>query len=199
MFKGKAGSVVHGRHTIRVLEISGEWKARAFLTDAPKGKGFAAEGTAGTRDAAVAEVAGLLDERDRALRERRRLDEGSGYAVPATEEFERALITADPSAQERAMLTAHAGAGASGLTAGEIAAAGGYADLSSGNLLYGKLARRLAERIGAPIPPSRTRRGDDLPTLVIAAWHPVEQEAGSSGRWVMYPEMREAVARALLA
>ncbi len=46
----------------------------------------------------------------------------------------------------------------------------------------------------AEIPAFRVRVGEDVPTIAIAAWLPTPDDPG---RWIMHPELREAVSRLL--
>lgn len=179
-------SVTHGRYTIRARSTADGWQARAFLTGARQGWGQQAEAFAPSQQAVLAEIQGLLDAMDRDRRDQRRHDGDMDFHVPGQAEYAAALAVAVFNKPQQAMLGAHAKAGKSGLTAAEIAAAGGYSDHSSGNLHYGKAGRSLAERLGIDVPLGRD--GKPLPTAVLGRWLPAES------RWVMYPELRKALA-----
>lgn len=191
----KASSVQHGRYTIKVMEINDEWRSAAYLTGAPSGAGCLAQSSAPTRDEAIAAAAEILDEKDQELRANWRLDERTGFLVPTTQEYELALKAAGLAEGQIRMLKANALAGEGGLTAPQLADAGGYADYSTANLLYGKAGRALAERMGWKVPASRLRDGEDGPTTVLAAWRPTPEDPAQEGFWIMYPELREALTR----
>ena len=191
----KASSVQHGRYTIKVMEINDEWRSAAYLTDAPRGTGCHAHASAPTREEAISAAAAILDEKDQELRANWRLDERTGFLVPTPQEYELALKATGLAEGQIRMLTANAVAGDAGLTASQLANAGGYADYSTANLLYGKAGRAMAERMGWKVPASRLRDGEDGPTTVLAAWRPTPEDPAQDGFWIMYPELREALTK----
>ncbi|WP_410219160.1 hypothetical protein [Paracoccus sp. (in: a-proteobacteria)] len=143
----------------------------------------------------MAIIAAALDERDRELRAQWRLDERTGFLVPTTGECELAIQMASLGGSQLMMLKAHAAAGDAGMSALQLAQAGGYADFSSANMHHGKGGRKLAEQMHAKLPESQVRAGEDVPTTAIATWLPTPGDPHNTGRWIMHPELREAVSR----
>lgn len=180
----------HGRYVIKAGPVAGQWKARAFLSGAKQGSGIVAEATGSSQEAVVESLRQQLEEKDRAFLKSRRYDEVTKFHVPSSGEYEIALAITSFHASQRAMLKAHAEAGRRGMTATELARAGGYSDFSSANMHYGKAGRLLAESLGVEVPPSSSR--DDLPTAVLATWIETPGEE-NIGLWIMYPELVEAL------
>ena len=123
-------------------------------------------------------------------RKDRRYDAAMKFHVPSTEDYAAALPRTRFNAAQLAMLSAHADAGGRGLTATELARAAGYDRASSANLHYGKAGRLLAQSLAVDISPSNSRV--DLPTAVIGHWLETPGE-DSIGRWIMYPELVQAI------
>lgn len=180
----------HGKYVLKAGLISGQWTARAFLAGARQGSGIVAEAKDSSWEAAIEELRRQLDRRDQTLRQNRRYDETMRFHVPSSGEYEIALSITPLHANQLAMLKAHAETGERGMTATELAKAGGYSDYSSANMHYGKAGRMLAESLCIEIPPSNSR--DDLPTAVLASWIQTPGDE-SIGRWIMYPELVQAV------
>jgi hypothetical protein len=189
----KPTTITYGRHLIKVMKVGDMWQARAYLSGAKQRAGEAARAAGDSEDDAIANIKRELDNKGRKLVAARRLDERMGFHVPSRDEYVEAIRAASFTKQQSAMLKAHMKSGEAGLTAGEIARLGGYANYSAANIQYGKTGRRLSEAMGIELPRSNIS-GEELPTAVIAYWIPAEEIGQESGRWVMYPELREAVA-----
>lgn len=183
-----------GPYDLAAGMVGGRALARAFLRGAPQGSGVVAEAEGPTREAALAALRDLLERRGaEAARNRRPFPGHPGSHVPNPQEFREALLRVRPDKAQWAMLRGHAAAGAAGMTAGELAAAGGYADFETANLRYGLLGQAVAEAIGMPIPESRARPGKAVPTFALA--FEGEARAGTDRWvWVMHPELAEALA-----
>jgi len=89
-----------------------------------------------------------------------------------------------------AMLRAHANAPERALTAAELAKAAGYASFASANSHYGKLARTIAESIG--LSPA-VRDGQDHEVWTFALADGDGEVETASWRWIMHPEVRDAL------
>lgn len=190
--KSSATTVTHGRYTIRAMQISGTWKSRAFLTIAPSGTGHVAEATGDTMEAVILAARNAVDARERGFREARRYDEWMDFHIPSPQEYAGVIGIAGLGKAQMQILEAHAMAGDEGLTATELARAGGYVDASSANLHYGKAGRLIAEAIGVDVPIFESTQQEG-PTGVLAFWRPTPGDPDGIGRWVMYPELRAAL------
>ena len=186
-----------GRYDIRAMAVGGGWKATAHLRRARQGAGVIASATADTEDAVVSAIRAMLQARDVGLAAQRREEVRMGFTVPAPGEFQDALAVVVLSPAQRAMLTAHAASGEAGLTATGLARAAGYAGYEGANMHYGKLGRALADLMNVA-PPQSLIRGQDLWTGVLAVWVPGPRDDDGAGRWVMYPELRQALSGAAL-
>ena len=89
------------------------------------------------------------------------------------------------------MLVAHAKSGDRGMTAGELAHAGGYKSFETTNALYGRFGREVAEALRIDLPQSMLRE-DTLATGVLAQGGET-RDGEDNFVWVMYPELRSAV------
>lgn len=188
----------HGRYVIRAGLAGGRARALAFCRPPTRRKGQVAEAEGATVEAAVEALRAVLNERDRAEREGRRKCRENGVFVPSVAAFRGALQELSLSKAELAMLTAHAKAGAAGLSSQKIAEAGGYATFTVANSQYGKLARRFAELLSiGPIPPvGGYGEGYDGPgegTAVTSAIAYGGDRDNGAFVWVMHEELREAV------
>lgn len=182
--------IEYDKYTLRAGMMSGVWTARAFYKSPSRTKGIVMEVTGESEEAVLIDLKNKLDELRARLLAARRRDEAMKFDVPSCEEYAMALQLTQFSDAQLAMLKAHAAAGDSGMTAGELASAGGYADFSSANLHYGKCGRAIAETLSI-VPPESNLRDSDVPTVVLAA----AGEARPKGEfvWVMYPELRRAI------
>ncbi len=165
--------LTHGRHTIRAGKLNERFVARAFL---PGAKGSVLECGGTNLDAAIAALKSALDDKDRLRRKARRPLPEHQAEVPTPDEFLEALSVMKITDELRTMLKAHRSAGARGLTAGELAQAGGYQGYETANLHYGKLARAVAEYLSVPVPRSSIQKDREIPTLLFAI-------DGAAPRW----------------
>ena len=188
----KPTNVVHGKYTIRAMQMKGEWQARAYLTDAKQGAGEVASASAGSEQEVIDSIRRSLDARDQEFASARRLDERMGFHVPSQDEYSAALEVTSFSKPQVAMLKAHAAAGDDGMTATALAHAGGYPDHSTANAQYGNAGRRLSDALRVD-PPRSSSRDEDLPTGLIGYWIAAKEYEDGMGRWVMYPELRRAL------
>ena len=190
----KISNIEKPRYVVKVGEMSGRWIARAFSKG--RGEGMIGEAFGASADEAVAALERRMGEEEAARAAARRFDERLGFAVPSREEYGAALGVARLSAKQLEMLRAHARAGEAGLTAEEIARAGGYASFETANALYGKAGRVIGETIGVTAPASTAREGHDVQTGILASPGP-RRPASDQFVWVMHPELREAVEASL--
>ncbi|QFS84643.1 MULTISPECIES: hypothetical protein [unclassified Roseivivax] len=186
----KVEMIEYGRYLIRYGNSGGEARALAYRKNT-KSKGQIADATGATPDEALQTLKQILDERHRERAKARRRAENIDFLIPTVEEYAEALEVLKPEGAKLDMLVAHAKSDDVGLTAGEIARAGGYDSFETANALYGRLGREIAEVLGVSAPTS-TIRADDVQTGVIAQAGPARAETGAFV-WVMYPELRKAV------
>lgn len=184
-------------HSIKAGQLPGQsaFLARAFAKAGKPGAPILAEAQGPSAEAAIEAVKAKLDALDAARRTARRIHPATGLAVPSAEEYESALRQVALSEAQIAMLKAHAAAGEAGLTAGALARAAGYPNFETANSIYGKAGRAIGDHLNLPAPQSTTREGD-VATMLLAYGGPAAPDTGHFV-WVMYPELREAVAAAL--
>lgn len=184
---------LHGRYLIKSGYLRGQWTVRAFLAKVRQPGGIVAEKRDVSETAAIAALVAHLDDKDHERRLAGRVVEG-GLRLPGEAEFAEALRSVALSDAQIRMLKAHARAGDRGLTAGELAHAGGYADYSTANMIYGRAGRVVGDALGIAAPPAETREGD-VPTALLASAGP--RRANGYFVWVMHVELRRAVERVL--
>lgn len=187
----KVVEATHGPFLMKAAAMKGRARALAYRRPPTGFRGPLAEAEGATPEAALEALRERLDRREADRRAARRED-GRGWAVPTQEEYAEALAHASLSDTQLAMLAAHAEAGDDGMTATEIARAGGYRSYETANVQYGKAGREIGAAIGVNSPRSATREGEEVFTGVLA--HGGAPRA-DSGRfvWIMQPELRAAV------
>lgn len=186
-------TTTHGRYLIKSGYLRDRWTARAFLAKVAKPGGIVAEKHDTSEAAAVAALTTHLDEMERERRLAGRMTT-DGFRLPDEEAFVEALQSVTLADAQLRMLKAHAQAGDRGLTAEELAYAGGYADYSTANMIYGRAGRMVGNALGITAPPAETREGD-VPTALLASEGP--RRANGHFVWVMHVELRRAVERVL--
>lgn len=179
------------RYRIVAAELESGVLARAFLRGGRQGTGAVLETKGDTVEAAIEVARAKLHARDEDMRQKRRFDEYWQFHVPTKQEFIDALHVVSLSPPQLAMLDAHALAGSTGMTAGEIALAGGYDHFETANALYGKVGRAIADALGVTPPDAGNREGD-VATGVIATAGPPREET-EHFVWIMYPELASAL------
>ncbi|MHC1999529.1 hypothetical protein ACYQR9_03680 [Methylobacterium sp. CM6241] len=142
-----------------------------------------------TLDDAVNRARSWVDtQRSEAIQNRR------SAGVGTVEEYV-AFFSAQPLAEHhRVMLVAHASAPDRTLTAGELAAAAGWADFGAANLHYGKLGDQVAQTLELELP--KHLSGKPIATSALADsvdpdWKPIE----GFFRWRLHEEVAEALER----
>ncbi|MCE0506371.1 hypothetical protein LR948_13450 [Roseivivax sp. GX 12232] len=187
----KTVEVTYGRYRLLSAKLGERFVARAFYARGGKRRGIVAEAEGDGAQGALDALRGKLDDLQRRQRSARRRDETLGFDVPSVSEFEEALGTASLSKIQWRMLEAHAKTGADGMTAGELASAGGYSDFEVANSIYGRAGRLVAEAIDV-VPPMSTTRSEEMPTGVLAGVGKPRKDTGNFV-WVMHAELREAL------
>ena len=175
-----ARSERYDRYHIKVMQSVNGWRARAFV-----GRLRVDEDVVeGSMEAALASCREMLAHRlarQRAARLR---------GVPDAEEYAEGLnlIWDELSGGQRAMLLAHARE--LNLTAGELAAAGGYAGYQTANLKYGEIGRMLAERLSITL---ERRFGDQsfIYTSALAGEGP--RDTAGNWCWTIHASLRQAL------
>jgi hypothetical protein len=174
------------RHTIKLMRVGEEWKARAFRGAKVATKTVAAA----TRGAAILAAKQLLDERAAELRARRSPDD-----YPCVDEVREAFDAISIGKGALLMLEAHIAAPDQILTATQLAEAAGYADYVVANSQYGGLGRALAEEMEW----EPAERSDGSPVWTFALATDADFVARRAGvevtghwRWQLRPEVSEA-------
>jgi predicted HNH restriction endonuclease len=126
----------------------------------------------------------------------RRLCTVNGIHVPSVGDYRRALGELELSDQHRAMLRAHAAKGDRGLASALIAAAIGHSTANAANSQYGKLGGKFADFLSIDLP-SYPDGKKHYQTSALA--HEGERDEFGRFVWVMYDELRQALAAEGLA
>jgi hypothetical protein len=187
----KITEATYGRYRLRAGKMGEGFVARAFLAGSKGGQGTVAEAEGNTAEEALQRLQEALAQRDEGHRTSRRLIEGLQFQVPTVEEYAQAIPAAGLKTWELDMLSAHARAGANGLTPLEIAKAGGYNAIANANSLYGKVGRKIGDQIGIK-GPRAPKSKEDGPTGILATYQS-DPKGGDTEVWIMHPELREAM------
>jgi hypothetical protein len=142
----------HGRYQIKSGRLAGEYVARAFPKPPSNARGLIAEARGATEEAAVAALHDVIDAREIRRTQERRIDPGTGSAVPSAEEYVEAIAQVALSRPQRAMLTALALADGDGLTETRIAYAAGYKSRTSANRAFAAAGLLLASYLAIEMP-----------------------------------------------
>lgn len=184
--------VQYGRYLIKAMQTGDDWTTYAYLRKAKQGSGVVSKASAASEPEVLCMIKQQLDDIEAAYRAARVYDEQMDFHVPSTDEYSVALGIADFTKPQIEMLKAHALSGERGMTSGELARSGGYADFSTANLQYGLAGKNLAEALGIELPRSKIT-GEILATAVIGAWKPAENASENVGRWQMYKGLIVAI------
>ncbi len=190
----------HSRYQIKSGWLAGTFVARAFPKPPTKARGLIAEATGATEEAAIAALHEVIDAREDRRTGDRRKDAETGLAVPGVDEYVEAVRQVTLSGPQRAMLTALALAGETGLTETRLARAAGYKSEVSANrsfLATGHLiAEYLSVKPAADAAPGNPAPGtaDGIALLAVRGPKATEEDPGN---WILHPELCEAVRRVL--
>ncbi len=187
--------IEHGNYVIKAGSLGGTAVARAFPRPPSKNKGVIAEARGKNPQEAIETLKAQIDTAQTEREETRRPDEATGLRVPLADEYAEALRQTHLSAAQAAMLKLHALAGDGGMTLPALADAAGYHSTQVGTSLYAKAARAVAGFLRVEIPSAVTGEGEE--PVAILARPEAPESAGAQPVWVMHPEVREAVDRAL--
>lgn len=181
----------HGRYQIKSGRLAGEYVARAFPKPPTNARGLIAEAKGATEEAAIAALYEVIDAREFRRIEGRRIDAGTGLAIPSVEEYAEAIAQVALSRPQRAMLAALAFADGDGLTEMRIANAAGYKSQASANRAFAATGLLLASYLSVELPSNG--KTSDLEGTVLLGFrgdHPNDEDPGN---WILHPELREAV------
>jgi hypothetical protein len=177
----------HGKYTIKTLVAGGCARARAFLGDTwLKDVPDAVGDSLGT---ALTTMRATLDAREAERAEQRR-----GTGSPTAEDYLETFLRLWPQVQDTAgwrMLLALASSPRP-LTAGEIAAQGGYEGFQAANSMLGALAHQIVEDMGMDV--EKRTDGTSRWTTALAEWHDRSGDVWQ-WRWKIRPEVAEALRR----
>ena len=183
----KVTEAQHGRYRLRAAKLGDTFVARAFHGS---DRGIVGEATGVDAEAALTALRHRLSADDARRAEGRRMT-AQGWAVPTEAEFTEAWLRARArlSKAQLDMVDAHAKSGDHGMTAGQIAAAGGYSNYETANAIYGRVGKIFAEELEVPAPASSVA-DREVQTGVIAD---AGTERDGQFVWVMHPEVRAAL------
>ena len=183
-----------GNYSIRAGKLNGVIVARAFPRQAAKSQGLIAEATGNSEPEAIEALKELIQERNVQRAEERRWDEVAEFAVPSNAEFIEALLQANFTQAQVAMLKSHAIAGADGLAKGKLLNAAGYKSHDAASKALASAANLVADYLGAEGSGASPRaKAGVAPILAF------EQSTDDETReiWVMHDDLRQAVLAAL--
>jgi hypothetical protein len=172
--------LTYGRHRIIAGTLKGQSKAIVYL-----GKVSLKELDGESVEDAIAVAKAWIDEINRE-RSRGRRAAHIGTKADYIEAFQSIPV----GKHHAAMLRAHANAPDSALTAEALAKAAGYTSFASANSHYGKLARSVAEHVGLS---PKVREGQDHEVWTFALADGDGEVDTASWRWIMHPEVRDAL------
>lgn len=181
----------HGRYQIKSGRLAGEYVARAFPKPPTNARGLIAEAKGMTQEAAIAALHDVIDAREIRRTEERRIDPGTGLAVPTTEEYAEAIDQIALSRPQRAMLTALAIANEDGLTEMRVAKAAGYKSRTSANRAFAAAGLLLASYLSVEVKPDET--SSDPEGAMLLGFRGKRPNDEAPGNWILHPELREAV------
>jgi hypothetical protein len=181
----------HGRYQIKSGRLAGEYVARAFPKPPSNARGLIAEARGATEEAAVAALHDVIDAREIRRSQERRIDPGTGSAVPSAEEYVEAIAQVALSRPQRAMLTALALADGDGLTEARIAYAAGYKSRTSANRAFAAAGLLLASYLSVEV--QSNQETSDPEGTVLLGFRGEQPNDEDPGNWILHPELREAV------
>ena len=181
----------HGRYQIKSGRLSGEYVARAFPKPPTNARGLIAEAKGATEEAAIAALQEVIDARELRRTEDRRIDPGTGSAVPSTEEYVEAIGQVVLSRPQRAMLMALALADDDGLSEMRMASAAGYKSQTTANRAFAAAGLLIASYLSVEAP-SKGGRSEGEGAAFLGG-RGEQQGEEDPGNWILYPELREAV------
>ncbi|MEL6285415.1 MAG: hypothetical protein AAFQ18_04330 [Pseudomonadota bacterium] len=185
----------HGRYLIKSGRLAGEYVARAFPKAPTNARGLIAEATGATEEAAIAALHDVIDARETRRTENRRMDPGTGLAVPSTAEYAEAIAQVALSGPQRAILTALTLADGDGLPETRIAYAAGYKSQASARRAFAAAGLLLASYLSVELPENEETGAPEGTMLLGFRGAPQNDE--DPGNWILHPEVREAVRSAL--
>lgn len=183
----------HDKYRIKAGQLGGVFVARAFPKTATRAQGLIAEAEGDTEELAIAALRAKIEARDVQRKAVRRWDETASVSVPESEEFYEALRQIPLSRPQVAMLKALGFARDQGLTMAQLARAAGYKSRDSATKVFRKAGDLIADYLEIDMGDEVER--DDGAALLLAVKHTQGEDVPPI--WVMHPELRGAVQRAL--
>ncbi|WP_417524067.1 hypothetical protein [Marinovum sp.] len=184
----------HGRYQIKSGLLAGEYVARAFPKAPTTARGLIAEAHGETEEEAIAALHAAIDARETKRNEARREDTHTGVAVPSVEEYVEAISQVALTAPQRAMLTALSLAGEEGLSESRMARAGGYKSKASARRSFTGAGTSMSLYLSTG---AEAQEGDTAEGLALLGFQETGDGEEGTGPWVLYPELRDAVHKAL--
>lgn len=179
-----------GNYRIKAGRLNGNYIARAFPKPGANSQGLMAEAGGTSEEEAIAALKAMLTERETQRTAARRWEARSEIQVPTHEEFVEALRQTNLSANQRAMLKAHAIAGADGITVISLMNAGGYKSKDTAMKVFERAGVLLADFLGAVVAQDDAS-GPNTAARVMS--FRLGEEPETTARWVMHEELRQAV------
>lgn len=184
----------HDKYRIKAGQLGGVFVARAFPNTATRAQGLIAEAEGETEELAIAALRAKIEARDVQRKAVRRWDETSAVSVPDTEEFYEALRQIPLSRPQIAMLKALGFSRDQGQTMAQLARAAGYKSRDTAIKVFRKSGDLIADYLKIELGEDVAGDGDGAALLLAVKNVPSED---APPVWVMHPELREAVQRAL--
>jgi hypothetical protein len=181
----------YGRFQLKCAKLRGNFLARAFSKSASHARGVIEEATGETEDMAIAALCRVIDARETRRRELRRVDTLTGAAIPTTEEYIEAMNCVELSGPQRAILLAMSGAGDSGLSEPDIAAAAGYQTVATALKALTNAGKRIGEFLA--VEPSTNSSTNELSWTSLLAFPERECGVAEPRYWTLHEEARSAV------
>lgn len=184
----------HEKYRIKAGQLGGVFVARAFPKTATRAQGLIAEAEGDTEELAIAALRAKIEARDVQRKAVRRWDDTASVSVPNSEEFYEALRQIPLSRPQIAMLKALGFARDQGLTMAQLARAAAYKSRDTATKVFRKSGDLIADYLTIDLGEHDARDGDGAALLLA-----VKNIQGDDVPpvWVMHPELREAVQRAL--
>ena len=184
----------HDKYSIKAGQLGGVFVARAFPKSSTRAQGLIAEAEGDTEETAIAALRAKIEARDVRRVAERRWDELAAVSVPETDEFIEALRQLPLSRPQIAMLKALCFARDKGMTMAQLARAAGYRSRDSATKVFRKAGDLVVDYLAIDLGEDINRDGDGA-SLLLAVKHVPGEDAPPV--WVMHPELRDAVQRAL--
>ncbi|WP_340298571.1 MULTISPECIES: hypothetical protein [unclassified Roseobacter] len=184
-----------GRYQIKSGLIAKRYIARAFVKPPTRVRGVIAEAEGASENAAISAVRGAIEELNERRSTERRKDTKTDFFVPCTDEYAEAIISVPLTKPQLAMLSALSLAHEDGLNETQLANAAGYNSAQLAHRSLAAIGRSIAKYLSFELTVVTKPNALHGSYVVAACEHPTNQT--DLVRWVVYPELRDAIRRVL--